>query len=366
MWSVFRKDLRVFFRDRSALLFSLVMPILVITVIAEGLFFDQEDGPDLLVPVVDLDQGPVATTFTKLLGKHADVRVVDRAEAEKLVRDTHEAPAAIVFPPKLSKQYLQGKSTEIQLLTDPAAGGDLEAVKVLLLLMDKDAAALADPFAEDKITLKEENLTGNKLSVTVFEQRVPGFALMFVLLAVVFGTSMAMHDERDNGTLARLLVAPGGFTRILLGKLAARFVVGVVQMLLLLGWGHWMFGVSLGPSPVAMLLLTLTAVFAVVSAGMLVAGLARSREQTLPLGLSLVMAFSALGGCWWPQSMQPEWMSRLGNAVFTTWAMRGLNDLILRERGLDAIMLPATVLLAYGAVTLSLGVHLFRVRHSAR
>ncbi len=366
MLSVFRKDLRIFLRDRTALVFSIVMPLLVITVIAEGLFHGKEDGPQLLVPVVNDDHGPVAGTFIKILAEHARVREMSRADAEHLVRDTHEAPAAIVFPPKLSKQYLQGTSSQIDLLTDPAQGGDLQGVKVLLLLMDKEAASLADPFAEDKITLHEQNITGNRLEMTVFEQRVPGFTLMFVLLAVVFGTSMSMHDERDHGTLARLLVAPGGFTRILLGKLAARFVVGVAQMLLLLGWGHVIFGVSLGPSPAAMLLLTTSAVFAVVAAGMLVAGLARSREQTLPLGLSIVMAFSALGGCWWPQSAQPDWMSRISPAFFTTWAMRGLNDLILRERGLDAIVLPATVLLLYGTATLALGMHLFRVRHSAR
>jgi len=367
MWAVFRKDLRTFLRDRSALLFSLVMPILVVTIIAEGLFYDdKDDSRRLTVPVVNEDGGPVATTFVKLLRERAEVPEVTRAEAETMVRDRHEAAAAIVFPSKLSKQYLQGRSTEIGLLTDPASGFDVQAVKVLLLLMDKEAASLADPFAEDKITLHEQNLTGNKLQVSVFEQRVPGFALMFVLLAVVFGTSMSMHDERDAGTLARLLVAPGGFTRILLGKLSARFVVGVAQMLVLLGWGHWMFGVSLGTSPVAMLLLTSASVFAVVAAGMLVAGLARSREQTLPLGLSFVMALSALGGCWWPQSMQPDWMSRVAPAVFTTWSMRGLNDLILRQGGLAAIALPTLVLVAYGTVTMLAGIHLFRVRHSAR
>src|SRR5262249_42100210 len=318
MLAVFRKDLRLFLRDRSALLFSILMPIFVITVIAEGLFHG-EGGPKLLIPVVNEDGGPVAGTFIKLLGEHADVREVGREEAERLVRDKHDAAAAIVFPPKLSKQYLQGRSSEILLLTDPAAGSDLGAGKVLLVRMDKEAAALADPFAEEKITLKEQNLTGNRLAVTVFEQRVPGFALMFVLLAVVFGTSMSMHDERDWGTLARLLVAPGGFTRILLGKLAARFVAGVLPMLILPAWG-----VSLGSSPIAFVLLTMAAVFAVVAAGMLVAGLARSREQTLPLGLSLVMALSALGGCWWPQSMQPDWMNRISPVVFTTWAMRGL------------------------------------------
>jgi ABC-2 type transport system permease protein len=365
MLAVFRKDLRLFLRDRSALVFSLLMPIFVITVIAEGLFHG-DGGPKLLIPVVNEDGGPVAGTFQKLLAEHADVREMSREEAERLVRDKHDAPAAIVFPAKLSKQYLQGRSSEILLLTDPASGSDLQAVKVLLLLMDKEAAALADPFAEEKITLTEQNLTGNRLAVTVFEQRVPGFALMFVLLAVVFGTSMSMHDERDWGTLARLLVAPGGFTRILLGKLAARFVVGVIQMLLLLAWGHFVFGVSLGSSPIAFVLLTMAAVFAVVAAGMLVAGLARSREQTLPLGLSMVMALSALGGCWWPQSVQPDWMNRVSPVVFTTWAMRGLNDLILRERGLDAVALPIGVLIVYGAVTMALGLRLFRMRFSAR
>jgi ABC-2 type transport system permease protein len=365
MLAVFRKDLRLFLRDRSALVFSLLMPIFVITVIAEGLFHG-DGGPKLLIPVVNEDGGPVAGTFQKLLAEHADVREMSREDAERLVRDKHDAPAAIVFPAKLSKQYLQGRSSEILLLTDPASGSDLQAVKVLLLLMDKEAAALADPFAEEKITLTEQNLTGNRLAVTVFEQRVPGFALMFVLLAVVFGTSMSMHDERDWGTLARLLVAPGGFTRILLGKLAARFVVGVMQMLVLLAWGHFVFGVSLGSSPIAFVLLTMAAVFAVVAAGMLVAGLARSREQTLPLGLSMVMALSALGGCWWPQSMQPDWMNRVSPVVFTTWAMRGLNDLILRERGLDAVALPIGVLIVYGAVTMALGLRLFRMRFSAR
>jgi len=202
--------------------------------------------------------------------------------------------------------------------------------------------------------------------LNAFESRVPGFTLMFVLLAVVFGTALTMHDERDWGTLARLMVAPGGFTRVVLGKLAARFVVGVAQMLLLLAWGKWMFGVSLGSSPWAFVLLTAAAIFAVVSAGMLVAGLARSREQTLPLGLSLVMALSALGGCWWPQWVQPDWMKAIGPVVFTTWAMQGLNDLILRDRGLEAMALPVTVLFLYGAATLAVGLHLFRLRLGAR
>ncbi|MFN8545486.1 MAG: ABC transporter permease [Candidatus Binatia bacterium] len=365
MLAVFLKDLLMIRRDRAALFISLIVPIVVVTIIAEALFHS-DSGPQILVPVVDHDQGPVASTFIKLLKKHADVQPMSQADAEYLVRDKNKAPAAIVFPEHLSKNYLQGKTTEITLLTDPAAGSDLQQVKVLLLLMDKEAAALADPLDEEKISLKEINLTGNRISVTAFEQNVPGFAMMFVLLAVIFGTSMSMHDEREWGTLPRLLVAPGGFTWMLVGKLLARFCLGVGQMLALFLFGHWAFGISLGASPVAFVLLTAAIVFAIVAIGMLVAGLARTREQTLPLGLAFVMGLSALGGLWWPEWIQPDWMRMLSSLVFTTWAMRGMNDLVLRNRGLEAMALPVTVMIAYGTVALAAGLWLFRVRHSAR
>jgi hypothetical protein len=59
-------------------------------------------------------------------------------------------------------------------------------------------------------------------------------------------------------------------------------------------------------------------------------------------------------------------MKDVAPALFTTWAMQGLNDLILRDRGLEAMPLPVGVLVLYGAATLGLGLWLFRVRHSAR
>lgn len=365
MVAVFIKDLRIIFRDRWALLFFILVPIVVISIIASALF-DSDEGPKLMIPVVNEDQGPVANAFIKLLDKHADPVEMSREQAEYVVRDQNRAPAAIVFPAGMSKGYLQGKTSNLTLLTDPAQAVDLQTVKVLLLLMDKEAAALADPLEEERISLEERNLTGNQISVTSFEQNVPGFSIMFVLLAVVFATAMGLHDERDWGTLPRLLVAPAGFTWMLLGKLGARFVMGVAQMLVLFLWGHFVFEVSLGSSVLAFLLLTCAVVFVCVTLGLVVAGIARTREQTQPMSLAVVMAFSALGGLWWPQSITPDWMREISPIVFTTWAMRGMNDLVLRDRGLAAMVEPVSALLVYGLVMLAIGIRLFRTRHSAR
>ncbi len=365
MLAVFLKDLLMVRRDRGALFISLIVPVLMITVIASSLHRNKDDIK-MRVPVVNDDQGPVAGTFIKLLAEHAEVLPVTRAEAEVMVRDDNKAAAAIVFPEGLSKAYLQGRTADIVLLTDPARSTDLEQVKVMLLLMDKRAAALADPLAEDRLSLKEVSLTGNRAALTAFEQTVPGYAMMFVLLAVIFGTSMSLHDERGWGTLPRLLVAPGGFTWKVAGKLLVRFVMGVAQLLVLLVFGHFVFGISLGPSPLALVLLVAAIIFPIVGLGMLAAGLADTREQTLPLGLAFVLGFSCLGGLWWPPWVTPGWMQNISSVMFTTWALQGLNDLMLRDRGLDALPLTASVLFSNGIGFTALGLALFRMRHSAR
>ncbi len=365
MVAVFWKDLRLIVRDRVALIGAMVVPILVISLIA-GALLDNGDRTRLLLPVVDEDEGPVATAFTKLLGEHAEVRTVSRSEAERLVRDDNDAAAALVFPIGLSRSYLQGQPGDIELLTDPAQAYGLQAIRVLLLLMDQEAQALADPLSENLIVVEKISLTGSRREVNSFDENVPGFALLFVLIVVIFGTSMALHDERDWGTLPRLLVAPAGFTWMVLGKLGARFVLGLVQMLVLFVWAHWFFGVSLGPSPSALLALSAAMVFTTVSVGLVVAGLARTREQTQPLSLAVVMLVSLLGGLWFPPEFVPEWMRDVQPAIYTSWAMRGMNDLVLRDRGLEAIQGSVAVIFGYGLVTLVVGMRLFRARHSAR
>jgi ABC-2 type transport system permease protein len=352
------KDLRLFVRDRPALIFMLVVPILVVTIVASTL--GGSEAGSLLLPVVNEDEGPVAELLIEVLGKHAEVVEVDRSRAERIVDEDVRAAAALVLPERLSKNYLAGRPSTLVLLTDPAKRTELATVKGYLLQADKEAASLADPLSEELLALDERPLVGQRLSVTSFEQSVPGFSVMFVLMGVIFGVAFGLRDEREFGALTRVRVAPIHPVAFLGGKLLARFLLGVVQMLLLFGFGHVVFGVSLGPSPAAFLLLTLAIVFSMTGFGLLVAAFARTREQIIPLGLAVIMLVCAVGGCWWPLFQEPRWLQRMAHVTLTAWSMDGLNDLILRERGLVGVLPVVGVLFAYGAGCLSLGARLHR------
>ena len=212
------------------------------------------------------------------------------------------------------------------------------------------------------LEVEETSVTGAPRRLNTFDQNVPGFSVTFLLLGMLLGVSLGLLDERDWGTLARLRTMPVSLNVTLIAKLLARFTVGVAQMLVLLTVGRLLFGISLGPEPWALLLPTAGIVFAGTAFGLVVAGLAHSREAVLPLGSIVIVTMAAVGGCWWPIDLEPRWMQQVALAFPTTWAMAAYNDLMIRRHSFEAALRPTAVLLAYGLAYLALGLALFRRR----
>ena len=140
----------------------------------------------------------------------------------------------------------------------------------------------------------------------------------------------------------------------------------MAQMIVLFAVGYFVFGVSLGPQPCVLLLPIAGIVFAGTAFGLIVAGIARTRDAVLPLGAIVIMSMAAIGGCWWPIDLEPRWMRTIALALPTTWAMESFNDLMIRLRGIDAALKPTAVLVAYGLAYLAIGLWLFRRRLAQR
>jgi ABC-type multidrug transport system permease subunit len=210
------------------------------------------------------------------------------------------------------------------------------------------------------LEIEEASVTGAPRRLNTFDQNVPGFSVTFLLLGMLLGVSLGLLDERDWGTLERVRATPTPFATILVSKLVARFTIGFAQMVVLFAVGWVAFGVSLGPEPWALALPTMGIVFAGTAFGLVVAGLARSREAVLPLGSMVIVTMAAVGGCWWPIDLEPDWMRRAALAFPTTWAMAAYNDLMIRQQPLAAALRPTGVLLTYGILYLVVGLTLFR------
>jgi ABC-type multidrug transport system permease subunit len=216
------------------------------------------------------------------------------------------------------------------------------------------------------LNVEEIAIGGGGKTINSFDQNVPGFSVTFLLLGMLLGVSLGLLDETEWGTLDRIRALPIPARNVLLGKLLSRFIVGTAQMIVLFAAGYLLFGVSLGPQPLALFLPIGGIVFAGTAFGLIIAGLARSRDAVLPLGAIVIVTMAAIGGCWWPIDLEPRWMRTIALAFPTTWAMEAFNDLMIRLRGVEAALKPTAVLVAYGLGYLAIGLWLFRRRLARR
>src|SRR5207253_6300105 len=118
----------------------------------------------------------------------------------------------------------------------------------------------------------------------VFDLQVPSFAVTFLLIGMLMGVSMALIDEHDWGTLARLRSASAPLSAAIAGKMLARFAVGLAQLVILFAVGKVLFDCSLGVVPAALLMPCAGIAFAGAAFGLVVAGISGTRDAVLPVG----------------------------------------------------------------------------------
>ena len=288
-----------------------------------------------------------AGRFADRIPPPPDPPTVPPALAE-LARAKPAALAARLVPPVSLPPF---PTVELPPLPAPPAGLHLP-----------ELPELAPAHLPGMLGIEETSVTGAPRTFNTFDQNVPGFSITFLLLGMLLGISLALLDERDWGTLARLQATPTPIAAVLGAKLTARFVVGIVQMALLFAVGRIFFNASLGSEPWALALPTIGIVAAGAAFGLVVAGLAPSREAVLPLGSIAILTMAAAGGCWWPIDLEPRWMQSVARGFPTFWAMDAFNDLMIRRQTASAVTSATLVLLAYAAVYLIVGLLLFQRR----
>jgi ABC-2 type transport system permease protein len=106
----------------------------------------------------------------------------------------------------------------------------------------------------------------------------------------------------------------------------------------------------------------LSITFASAAFGLLAAALAPTRDAVLSVGTIAVVAMAAIGGCWWPLTIEPLWLQRVAHVFPTAWAMGAFNDLMLRGRSPVEVLPAVLALLGFGVLYLFLGARLYDVR----
>ena len=166
--------------------------------------------------------------------------------------------------------------------------------------------------------------------------------------------------ERQNGTLRRLMVTPTRKSTYLLGTIFGQVVTALVQMLLLVLFGIFVMKSDWGSQPLALAVMMVSAALAAAALGTTLGTFVKTEGQATGLSIMTGMVMALLGGCWYPLEMFPQTVQTVVKILPTTWAMRGLLDIVLRGQGMAAILPDAAILFGFAAAFLGIGIWRFK------
>jgi ABC-2 type transport system permease protein len=342
--SVAWKEIQIFMRDRGTLALLILFPILLSSVQggANVAMASEGETPSILLQVslVNEDTGAFGSEVSKAIQSIDVLEVENLLQAdiaeEKVAKG--EAAAAILIPADFTEKIDAYTPVAIEVIVDPAQP---ESVSIITGIMNQvvdevtiwgevqygirsvmnQSGLLDDATQEQKAAFSAQNLgvimtrlneMRRNPAIEVISEDLEGeasegeltsflsyiFAAYIVLfIFFVVGTcAESIQDEREMGTLRRLVAAPLPRGTIIGGKMLGYMLIPILQVAILFAIGNLFFDVPLGKSPAGLIILTLVVAGVSTSMGLLLATLVKSKKQAGDMGMLLGFVLGFAGG----------------------------------------------------------------------
>jgi ABC-2 type transport system permease protein len=405
------KDMQVLFRDRGLLAIIIGLP-LVMSVL--GSYVNQQmssssEGVTFPVILVNQDNDLYGKQIETIL-KDIDVLDITRLdspeEAENQVRES-KVLAAIILPSDLTEAVNSYTQAQVEVVIDPtqqefasiitaimnevvgpvAVQGEISyAIRTLLseipAYQQADAAtqnavamqsfgvqmAQVQELANDPwVSIESRTLQGEDVVIlpdNMFALFVPGFVVMFAFF-IVGAMGAELLQERQQGSLRRLMAAPIPRWTIIIAKMMAYIGLVLVQVLIIFGVASLFFQMPLGSSLVGLILVSVVLGLTATSMGVMVAALARTDKQADSIGMLLGFVLAAVGGCMVIGSPVPLYnqggtVQLISRLTPHSHALMAFGKLINEGAGVVDVLPEIGILLAFSAVFFLIAIWRFR------
>lgn len=336
-----------FRRDRSAMFFTIALPLLFLVLIG-GVFAKQSTPPSKVleigaVPVVDQMPAGMRASFGKSL---KITKITDRAAALEKVRKGDYAAA------------LEQNGDEVVIhysAADQVKSGSAEGQVEGLVQAANQVASGRPP----KYRLRAEQVEDR--SLTAIQYITPGLLGWALAAAGMFGASTTLVTWRTKGILRRLRLSPVPLRTLFTARVAVSLGTALVQTALFLAVATLpFFGLKPAHYWWMCVPMVVSGVLAFLAIGMLIGAFAKTQEAAQAITQLVVLPMAFLGGSFFPIDSAPKWL----RVVTEIFPLRHLNDGMLkvmaRGAGPASVLPQIGILLGFALAATIVAVRVFR------
>ena len=384
---VTQKDLLDFWKAKMLVATFMIMPILLMSMFgfmfpqtgASNPYSGQVSTPYKNAPIgiVLEDQGSfalqVADQFREISSSTGLFKVQDFANFESAREQivAGNIKGVVVIPVGFTEAFNSHRQATVIITVDdtnPQMASIIygEAVSIFKAISARLSASIianmdnsVDPsFLSEPVSVERKNLIGS--TTNTFQFLAPGFIALTAVMGVLAGLGAAMSREREQGTMDALMVAPISRYSIVVGKVLAQTVRGMIQGFMILGISMFLFGVKVYGSPFLMILVMLLGVASFVGVGIIVTSMAGEQETAMMMMMLLQFPMMFLCGIVFPIEQLPTWLQAVGKLLPLYYAADALRKIVVLNASFNQIVGDIIVLVLYSAVTIGIAMPVFR------
>jgi ABC-2 type transport system permease protein len=352
------KECRHILRDPRSLIMALAVPLVLLLLFGFALSLDVDRIPILIydadqsAPSRELIRQFQGSRYFEFRGYAVDYRSIERGI------DRNQILLGVAIPPDYSRRIAAGQRVGVQILIDGS---------------DSNTASIALGYAESLVrgyafTLRTEaqNRKGDgKLEPPVdarlrvwynssLESRnyiVPGLIATILMIIAALLTSLTIAREWEMGTMEQLLSTPVRPAEMVLGKMAAYFLVGVVDTAIAVSVAVFVFQVPFRGSVILLACSSCIFLCGALFWGIFISAVAKSQLLAYQMGMlsSMLPAF-LLSGLIYAIENMPAPIRVVTYIVPARYFITLLKGIFLKGVGVEVLWAEILFLLAYATV----------------
>jgi ABC-2 type transport system permease protein len=357
VWHLFIANLKMIFRNRQALFWALVFPLIFVVVFG---VFRLDEPPTTKLAVVDQAQNLVSRELVNGLQDLPYLELdesLTAAEARQAL-EQGSIDYALFVPAGVGAALVPGApAAELVLFYDQT---DIRNGQRMFAMINGfvDKANLALNQAREVVTLKGEAVQTRQLSY--FDFLLPGFVGMGVMTYAIIGIASVLAFYRQQKILKRMLATPLSVGKFFTGLILAHLVLALVQAAIILSAGILLFGAHLYGNLlwVAMLIILANIVF--LSIGFIVGSFSKSPEAANGIANAVTMPMMFFSGVFFPIDSLPTVIRAVVVYFPLTPLLEGLRGVILDAKPIWDFPTQIVILVMWVMVTSIAAIRLFR------
>lgn len=324
LWGQIKIEMKLFLRDRQTVFWTYFFPVFLILIF--GLVFSNPGNIKFSAGIVDEDSSSGSAQFVQGLEEISVLKLekLSRAETEEQLKQNKKSVAIVI--PDGFEDDLAEQAARIELMHNPSQPQMLQVVNSILQnYITKENWRIVN--MEQPITITQKPVQAIRRKTSYVDFLVPGLIGFSLMSTCLFTIGVVVVSYREKGKLRRLSVTPLPKYMFISGQIINRYIIVLIQAILLIAISYFIFNVQMVGNVLALLIALTIGMLAFISLGYAIASVAKTTESASGIANVLFFPMIFLSGVYFSVDGLPKFMKPLVEFLPLTHLVRAVRSI---------------------------------------